>query len=140
MSMEIINNCEFSIGVKTTRNQTWTCYNNVAKDDKADIDLKGKLVCITGTFAKTRNKIIKELEDNGVIVKKSVVKNLDYLIAGVDGGSKVIKAQEKNIPIIGEKALNSFLHEDLSVKPVGLPKPVELLPQEEELSEDELVF
>lgn len=165
---------EFSIGVKSEEpqeepqekvrvlgNRNWKYYNDVAEDDKADIDLKGKVVCITGTFAKTRNEITKELEDKGVIVKKSVVKNLDYLIAGVDGGSKVIKAQQNNIPIIGEKALNSFLNEDLSItwtrsnKPIGytagqkrqrnkfkdgLPKPVELPPKEEELSEDELVF
>lgn len=165
---------EFSIGVKkeepqeepqekvrTMANHNWKYYNDIATEDKADIDLKGKTVCITGTFAKTRNEITKELEDKGVIVKKGIVKNLDYLIAGIDGGSKVIKAQEKNVPIIGEKALNSFLQEDLGItwtrsdKPMGytvgqkrernkfkdgLPKPVELPPKEEELNEDELVF
>lgn len=79
---------EFSIGVKSEEpqeepqekvrvlgNRNWKYYNDVAEDDKADIDLKGKVVCITGTFAKTRNEITKELEDKGVIVKKSVVKN-----------------------------------------------------------------
>lgn len=152
---------EFEGKVRTMANHNWKYYNDVAKDDKADIDLKGKVVCITGTFAKTRNEITKELEDKGVIVKNNIVKNLDYLIAGIDGGSKVIKAQEKNIPIIGEKALNSFLQEDLGItwtrsdKPMGytvgqksnrnkykngLPKPVELPPKEEELNENELVF
>lgn len=152
---------EFEGKVRTMANHNWKYYNDVATEDKADIDLKGKTVCITGTFAKTRNEITKELEDKGVIVKKGIVKNLDYLIAGIDGGSKVIKAQEKNIPIIGEKALNSFLQEDLGItwtrsnKPIGytagqgrqrnkfkdgLPKPVELPPKEEELNENELVF
>ena len=123
-------------------NNNWTRYNNVAEDDRENIDLTGKLVCITGTFARSRSKIIKELEDKGVIVKKSVVKDLNYLIAGIDGGSKVVKAQERNIPIIGEKALNSFLHEDLSVSTAmaKLPKPIELIPKEEELEESELIF
>ena len=123
-------------------NNNWTRYNNVAEDDRENIDLTGKIVCITGTFSKNRNKIIEKLEDRGVIVKKSVVKGVQFLIAGVDGGSKVIKARERNIPIIGEKALNSFLHEDLSVSTAisKLPKPVELIPKEEELDENELVF
>ena len=152
---------KFEGKVKTMANHNWKYYNDVATDDKAGIDLKGKTVCITGTFAKTRNEITKELEDKGVIVKKGIVKSLDYLIAGIDGGSKVVKAQEKNIPIIGEEALNSFLNEDLSItwtrstKPIGyragqksnkekykdgLPKPVELPPKEEELEESELIF
>lgn len=99
------------VGSKVVNHTNWTTYNNVASQDTPN--LIGKTVCITGTFGMDRKQIAKMLEDNGVVVKKTVVKSLDYLIAGVDGGSKVVKAQQNNIPIIGKEGLESFLNVNL---------------------------
>ena len=87
----------------------WTAYNDVADTTIDNIDLTGKSVCLTGTFTRVRSELEKMLTEKGVIVKKGVTKKLDYLISGVDGGSKVVKAQSLNIPILGEIALENFL-------------------------------
>lgn len=73
--------------------------------DCSDIDFSGKTVCLTGEFEKFDSKEEAEecLENKGAIIKKSVIKKLDYLIVGGRGnanwscgnyGNKVKKAME----------------------------------------------
>lgn len=75
------------------------------KCDCSDIDFSGKLVCLTGEFENFNSKgeAEKYLERKGAIIKKSVIKKLDYLIVGGCGnsnwscgnyGNKVKKALE----------------------------------------------
>ena len=67
----------------------------------------GKTVVITGTLeAYSRNEIKDIVEKMGGKVTGSVSRKTDYIIVGVDPGSKYDKAKELGIRIIGE---NEFL-------------------------------
>lgn len=71
---------------------------------ESEIDLDGKLVCLTGDFDHgNRLDITKKLEKLGAVIKSGVVKTLDYLVVGGQGstnwiagnyGTKVKKALE----------------------------------------------
>lgn len=82
-----------------------------------NIDLSGKVVCVTGEFESgSRSEIEQHLTELGAKISPSVVKTLDYLIVGGHGsaswscgnyGSKVKKALEmqekgRNIQIVSE--------------------------------------
>ncbi len=68
-----------------------------------------KTVVLTGTLENIdRKEAIKILEVNGAKISSSVSKNTNYLICGSNAGSKLIKAQDLNIPIITE---DEFLSE-----------------------------
>jgi DNA ligase (NAD+) len=70
----------------------------------------GKTVVITGTIeGMTRNEIKEEVIRLGGTVTGSVSKKTDYVIVGEDAGSKLKKAQDLNIPIIGEEELKNIL-------------------------------
>ena len=65
-------------------------------------NLTGKTFCITGTLSKKRTEVEKIICDNGGKIA-GVNKNLDYLIVGMDPGSKVIRANGLNVQCISEK-------------------------------------
>ncbi len=92
--------------------------NEVNNLCNANYDVNGKTVCLTGNFdIGSREDIINWLTSLGAIVKKGVIKSLDYLIVGNSGsdqykdetkGTKLKKAEEfngkgANIQIIYEK-------------------------------------
>jgi DNA ligase (NAD+) len=52
----------------------------------------------------TRSEAKKRLEALGAKVAGSVSKNTDFVIAGVDAGSKLSKAQELGIAVIDDEA------------------------------------
>lgn len=70
----------------------------------SSLDLEGKLVCLSGDFEHgSKGEIASLLESKGAVIKKSVVKKLDYLIVGAKGndawitgnyGTKIKKAME----------------------------------------------
>lgn len=62
--------------------------------------LLGKTFLITGTLPVKRDEAKDLIEENGGKILSSVSSKLDYLVAGDDPGSKVEKAQAKNIPIL----------------------------------------
>lgn len=62
--------------------------------------LLGKTFLITGTLPVKRDEVKDLIEENGGKILSSVSSKLDYLVAGDDPGSKVEKAQAKNIPIL----------------------------------------
>ena len=66
---------------------------------------------ITGTLASfTRNTLIEKIEGEGGIVKSSLNKKTNYLIAGEKSGSKLNKAKELNINILKEEDLLKLLN------------------------------
>ena len=67
----------------------------------------GKIVVLTGTLTEmTRAEAKSKLELMGAKVSGSVSSKTDYVIAGLDAGSKLKKAQELNITVLSE---NDFI-------------------------------
>jgi len=72
--------------------------------------LAGKTFVLTGTLAKySRDQAKKKIEDAGGRVSGSVSKKTDYVIAGSDAGSKLDKAKELGVPVIGEEEMENLL-------------------------------
>lgn len=71
--------------------------------------LAGKIFVITGTFPRSREQIKAELEALGAKVTTSISSKTNYLIAGIDPGSKLAKAKTLNIPILDAIQLNELL-------------------------------
>ena len=97
---------------------------NMNNTSNQSIKFKEKSFCITGEFltlqkdsdkSLTRNIVSKMIETKGGIIKKSVLKSLDYLVIGEAGsdrytkgtkGKKYTKAEEQqNTNIISETEL-----------------------------------
>jgi len=73
------------------------------------IKLAGKTFVLTGTLAHfTRDEAKKMIEDAGGKVTGSVSKKTDYVVAGADAGSKLDKARELKVKVIGEKEMEEL--------------------------------
>ena len=80
------------------------------KKKERGTQLAGKTFVLTGTLANfTRDEAKKLIEDAGGRVSGSVSKKTDYVVAGADAGSKLDKARELNVNVIGETELSSLL-------------------------------
>jgi DNA ligase (NAD+) len=71
--------------------------------------LAGKTFVLTGTLTAPRDQVKKMIEDAGGRVSGSVSKKTDYLVAGTDAGSKLDRANELGVSVIGEKDLGELL-------------------------------
>jgi DNA ligase (NAD+) len=71
--------------------------------------LAGKTFVLTGTLTRPRDQVKKMIEDAGARVSGSVSKKTDYVVAGTDAGSKLDKAKELGVSVIGEKDLDELL-------------------------------
>ncbi|UCG62413.1 MAG: NAD-dependent DNA ligase LigA [Candidatus Zixiibacteriota bacterium] len=71
--------------------------------------LGGKTFVITGTLSKPRNHFKNLIEQEGGKVAGSVSAKTDYLLAGVDAGSKLDKAKKLGIAIIDEDQFKQLL-------------------------------
>ena len=72
--------------------------------------LVGKTFVLTGTLAHfTRDEAKKMIEDAGGKVTGSVSKKTDYVVAGADAGSKLDKAKELKVRVIGESEMEQLL-------------------------------
>jgi DNA ligase (NAD+) len=72
--------------------------------------LAGKTFVLTGTLPKlTREEAKKMIEDAGGKVTGSVSKKTDYVVAGADAGSKLDKAKELGVVVIGEGEMQDLL-------------------------------
>lgn len=91
------------------------------------MDLNGKTVVVTGTFANlSRAQAESGLAALGAKVTGSVSKKTDYVFVGTDAGSKLAKAQELGVPVLSEGDLKKLLAAGATT-PVAAPaaKPAE---------------
>lgn len=72
--------------------------------------LTGKTLVLTGTLPTlTRDAAKEKIEAAGGKVAGSVSKKTDYVVAGEEAGSKLVKAQELGVPILDETGLLALL-------------------------------
>ncbi|MBZ5658179.1 MAG: NAD-dependent DNA ligase LigA [Acidobacteriia bacterium] len=72
--------------------------------------LAGKTFVLTGTLVRhTRDGAKKMIEDAGGRVSGSVSKKTDYVVAGSDAGSKLDKARELGVAVIGEEEMEGLV-------------------------------
>ncbi|MBQ7492011.1 MAG: NAD-dependent DNA ligase LigA [Clostridia bacterium] len=86
--------------------------NMTEPDQRESEKLNGFTFVITGTLSRfTRQEMSELIARHGGKVSGSVSKKTSYVLAGEDAGSKLKKAQELGIPVIGEDGLLHMIGE-----------------------------
>jgi DNA ligase (NAD+) len=67
------------------------------------LPLSGKIFVLTGTLSMSRDEARENLEALGAKVSGSVSKKTDYVVAGIEAGSKLDKARELGVKILDEQ-------------------------------------
>jgi DNA ligase (NAD+) len=74
--------------------------------------LTGETLVVSGSLTRwSRNEIESLIKRLGGAVGSSVTKKTNYLVAGESPGSKLVKAQEYNVPVLDEAAFINLLKE-----------------------------
>ncbi|MCZ6553574.1 MAG: NAD-dependent DNA ligase LigA [SAR324 cluster bacterium] len=71
--------------------------------------LSGRTIVLTGTLSEPRGRWKARLEAAGGTVTGSVSKNTDYVLAGVNPGSKLAAAQKLDVPVLDEEEMRQLL-------------------------------
>ena len=80
------------------------------QDQPPSDELAGKTFVLTGTLPGLSRSVAKKMiEQAGGKVSSSVSKKTDYVVAGEEAGSKLDKANELGIAVIGEQELRAML-------------------------------
>lgn len=74
--------------------------------------LQGKTFVLTGALSLPRDQIAKEISSAGGRVTSSVSKSTDFVVVGIEPGSKLDKARRLGVPTIGEDELRQLLKGD----------------------------
>jgi DNA ligase (NAD+) len=81
-----------------------------ASVNRKDNRFSGKTFVLTGTLpSMTREEATEIIQMHGGKVSGSVSKKTSYVLAGEDAGSKLTKAQELGVQIIGEEELKNMV-------------------------------
>ncbi len=80
-----------------------------ASADLTSKPLLGKTFVITGTLSIDRDAMKELIENQGGKVSGSISAKTHYLLCGEGGGSKRDKAEQLNVPILDETALQSMI-------------------------------
>jgi DNA ligase (NAD+) len=74
-----------------------------------ELPMAGKTFVLTGTLSMPREEAKEKLEALGAKVAGSVSKNTDYVIAGVEAGSKLDKAMALGVTVLDEQQFLALL-------------------------------
>ena len=75
-------------------------YETAARKEKGPLD--GMTFVITGALSRPREEFEELIERNGGRAAGSVSKKTSYVLAGVDAGTKLVKAKELGVKVISE--------------------------------------
>lgn len=94
----------------------------VIEDNQTLKSLSGKTIVITGSLSMGRDEIKNILESFGAKISGSVSKKTDLVIAGSDAGSKLEKANELGVLVVGDEEMKLLVEgskiEDLTIRKV----------------------
>ncbi|PAF41844.1 NAD-dependent DNA ligase LigA [Helicobacter sp. 11S03491-1] len=71
-----------------------------------------KTIVLTGTLSKPRDQIASLLESLGAKITSNVSKNTDFIVYGINAGSKLDKANALKIKTLNEEELNKMLKDE----------------------------
>ena len=78
-------------------------------EETGSLPLTGKTFLFTGTLSQPRKVFETKVVNAGGSIASSVSKNLDYLVVGLDAGSKLAKAIKLNIETLSEKEFEEMI-------------------------------
>jgi DNA ligase (NAD+) len=86
-------------------------YEKGVAEEEVEKVLEGKTFVFTGRISMPREEARSIVERLGGSVSSSVSKRTDYVVAGEDPGSKLVKAEKLGVMVIDEEAFREMVRE-----------------------------